>query len=87
MDAKHVSKLNKKMRSCRVNLLIYIIAIIIVHVVINIIQSSLEDPESFFGWNIIRTTAFIIIAIVFYIKWRQLSKYETKLINTLKAQQ
>lgn len=70
-----------KLKSLRIRLLIIGLSFVINHVIINYIQSTLDDYEEYIGWNGIRTILFIVTTIIFYFSWKKLVKQENKIIS------
>lgn len=76
-----IHKQERKLASARRKLLYIGLSFIINHIIINFIQSTLEDLDAYNGWCLIRTIIFSIITICFIISYRKLAKREKKLIK------
>ena len=74
--------IKNKLKSTRSTLLILGLSFIVIHIFINLIQSGLDDFQAYIGWNLIRTYIFVGSSVIFFFKWKRLTKYEKMLMNT-----
>lgn len=76
--------IHDELKSTRSNLLILGLSFVVIHIIINLIQSGIDDLNAYLGWNIIRTYVFVGISIAFFFKWKKLTKFEKVMLTNLK---
>lgn len=76
--------IHDELKSTRSNLLILGLLFVVIHIIINLIQSGIDDLDAYLGWNVIRTYVFVGIGIAFFFKWKKLTKFEKVMLTNLK---